>query len=151
MDMIYEPDKAISDARTVLKDVHFDTLVGTGLSGALMIPTLARALSVDFLLIRKPNDGSHARSNCEGRLGEKWLFVDDLIDTGETLRRVYREVGEAATARGHATGFVGAYLYESTRYRDFEACYGRWLSRRSLAIPNAAEGQCACALCARGV
>ncbi|WP_280429118.1 phosphoribosyltransferase [Nocardia brasiliensis] len=148
MDMIYEPDKAISDAKTVLKDIRFDTLVGTGLSGALMIPTLARALSVDFLLIRKPNDGSHARSKCEGRLGEKWLFVDDLIETGETLRRVYHEVGEAATARGHATRFIGAYLYESTRYRDSDACYGRWLHRIGPAIPNSAERRCHCSLCA---
>ncbi|WP_156161939.1 phosphoribosyltransferase [Nocardia vulneris] len=148
MDMIYDPDKAISDAKSVLKDVQFDTLVGTGLSGALMIPTLARALSVEFLLIRKPNDGSHARSNCEGRLGEKWLFVDDLIESGNTLQRVYQEVGKAAAERRHATGFVGAYLYESTRYRDLDACYERWLSRIGSDRPKSVMPSCDCPLCA---
>lgn len=59
----------------------FDTLVGVGVSGAVIVPILARLLGVDFAIVRKDNDGTHGWNKIEGVVGSKWLFVDDLISS----------------------------------------------------------------------
>ena len=115
-----EPEKVAERLRALLtaySDVQPDTLVGTGLSGALILPTLARVLDVKFLVVRKPNDGSHSWTNAEGDLGQRWLFVDDLIDSGSTLRRVQEGVRKAASNNGGwQTDYVGAYLYRRNEF-----------------------------------
>ncbi|RTL65864.1 MAG: phosphoribosyltransferase [Pseudonocardiaceae bacterium] len=100
------------------KPLRFDTLVGTGLSGAIIIPPLARALRKDYLLIRKDDDGTHSEFPAEGRLGSRWLFVDDLVCSGATLRRCMRVVREMLSEHfghrqrtGFSTELVGMFLY----------------------------------------
>ncbi|MGW0245085.1 phosphoribosyltransferase [Nocardia goodfellowii] len=147
MNQIYYPDMAIQKACEALEGIEFDTMVGTGLSGALMIPTLARAMNVDFLLVRKPNDGSHSSYKVEGRLGSKWLFVDDLIVSGDTFQRVYNEVESAAKMQRHTTHLVGAYFYENNinRYRDRDYCVDTYLWE--LRDKRRDEALCRCPLC----
>lgn len=89
-----------------------DTFVGSGLSGALVVPTLARALGRHWAIVRK-DDGSHSSRRIEGEIGERWLFVDDFIEGGATLRRV-RDMVER-----HAPGteWVGSFEYEKDAYR----------------------------------
>lgn len=87
----------------------FDTLIGVGVSGAVIVPTLARLLGVKFAIVRKENDGSHGWNKIEGLVGFKWLFVDDLVSSGATVRRVERMMRE----RFPDAVPVGAYLYHS--------------------------------------
>lgn len=104
-----------ADARAYLDGVQFDTLVGTGLSGALVVPLLANGLSCHFLIVRK-DDGAHSMHGCEGTLGARWVFVDDLIDSGATERRVHNSVRDHAARNNHTTAYAGAYLYGSQRF-----------------------------------
>src|SRR5690606_23483464 len=67
---------------------EIDALVGTGVSGALVVPYIGRVLDIHWALVRKPTDGSHSDLLVEGTIGKCWVLVDDLIDTGETLKRV---------------------------------------------------------------
>lgn len=90
----------------------FDTLVGTGVSGAVIVPTLARLLGVDFAIVRKENDGSHGWHKIEGVMGERWLFVDDLVSSGATVRRVQQLIQEMFPQ----SVAVGAYLYHSKEF-----------------------------------
>jgi adenine/guanine phosphoribosyltransferase-like PRPP-binding protein len=90
---------------------EFDTLVGTGFSGGLVVPMLANELDKDFVLIRKPRDNSHHSGRMVGVLGERWLFVDDFISSGTTLRRVQRIVTAEANNRYHETEQLGSYYY----------------------------------------
>jgi len=102
----------IEEATEDLEQVNFDTLVGTGFSGAVVIPALALALGKDFLLIRKDNDDSHhGKGKLIGKLGRKWIFVDDFVSGGTTRNRVFDKVFEAARDSAHTTENVGAYLY----------------------------------------
>lgn len=101
-------------ARKALERVSYDTMVGTGLSGALVVPALARELGVHWLIVRKDGDGSHSHLNVEGDLGQKWLFVDDFLASGATLSRVYSRVTERA---GNRSTFVGCYLYDTATFR----------------------------------
>jgi orotate phosphoribosyltransferase len=102
----------IEQAKIDLADVDFDTLVGTGFSGGVVIPALALALGKHYVLIRKDNDDSHHGSGrLIGVLGEKWLFVDDFVSSGATRDRVAEKVLTSAYYEGQPTENVGAYLY----------------------------------------
>lgn len=93
---------------------QFDTMVGTGLSGSLVIPILARAAGKDFMITRKPGDSHHHGSAvAEGDFNEsgKWLFVDDGIGTGTTYRRTRELVNKLALENRIPDKFHGAYLY----------------------------------------
>jgi hypothetical protein len=106
------PGTMAVQARDVLAGVSYDTMAGTGMSGALVIPMLARELDSRWLILRKPGDSHHHGSSPgQGSLGNRWLFVDDGIKTGATVRRVYDQVTRIAAQRGHPTEFAGAYLY----------------------------------------
>lgn len=107
-----DPDRIIEKAKEDLTDVNFDTIVGTGTSGLLILPQLAKAFSVNYLAIRKPNDRSHSAFIAEGELGSQWLMVDDFVATGRTLARCYFVVKELAKSFNHRTECVGIYQYE---------------------------------------
>jgi adenine/guanine phosphoribosyltransferase-like PRPP-binding protein len=102
----------------VLKSYEFDSIVGRGLSGALVIPTLAARLGCTFAIVRKPDDRRHSRSEIEGEIGDSWIFVDDLIASGATYRHTRDAVQRAwQTAKitgkeeGEGPVFKGAWLY----------------------------------------
>lgn len=103
----------IEQARANLARRRFDTLVGTGMSGALVIPRLAEALDCHFLLLRKPSDNSHTSQLGEGFLGARWIFVDDFVSSGATYRRVRRVVQKLAVGHRANTSFGGVYEYRA--------------------------------------
>jgi len=92
-----DPSALIAEARDALRGVKYDTMVGTGMSGAIIVPVLARALRKKFLIVRKDEDlkSSHASRPWLGVLGRRWLFVDDFISLGGTFARV-RDAVDAA-------------------------------------------------------
>lgn len=85
--------------------IDFDTLVGTGLSGALVVPEVALRMNKHWAIVRKENDSEHAEHLIEGTVGELWFFLDDLISSGKTLKFVKEKMGELDTE------FVGYYMY----------------------------------------
>jgi len=98
-------------AERILADHDYDTLVGTGFSGALVVPALALRLGKKFVLVRKPNDGSHHSGRMIGQLGKRWVFVDDFVSSGDTRKRVRQSVHLSCEERGWKTEHVGDYLY----------------------------------------
>jgi len=102
-----EREDLVSEARRMLCSIDFDTIVGTGLSGALIIPDVAQALDKKWAIVRKDNDSVHAVYNIEGSVGERWLFFDDLIASGRTLKFV----GERMAAAYPQAAYVGVYEY----------------------------------------
>jgi hypothetical protein len=121
MNRAHNPKEIAEVARLLLKHhpekLRFDTLVGTGLSGAIVIPPLARSLRKKFLLIRKDGDSSHSSYPAEGVLGRRWLFVDDFVSSGSTFRKVIAGVNTCVhdIGRYRYPGFtselVGAFQY----------------------------------------
>jgi orotate phosphoribosyltransferase len=112
LDVARSPNRwTVRRAKQRLAGVRFDTMVGTGLSGSLMIPVLARALNKNWAIVRKPGDSTHSPHMIEGTIGARWVFVDDFIDSGATRYRVIRTVTEVVAEQGHHTEHVGSYLY----------------------------------------
>lgn len=110
-----ESTKLIHDAQEQLEGVDYDTMIGTGLSGALVVPIFARAMGKKFAIVRKPNDSSHSYSQFEGEIGERWLFVDDFVATGATFYRVQTVINELSARFGSPTKLVGRYEYSDNR------------------------------------
>lgn len=96
----------IEIARGKLAGIDYDTLVGTGMSGALVVAVLGRALNKFYAVVRKPGDTmNHSGNPIEGKIGNRWLFVDDLVSTGATLARVKAAIREVPSI------YVGHYTY----------------------------------------
>ena len=106
-----DPQRLIERATKDLANVDYDTIIGTGLSGALVVPTLARALGKKWAIIRKPDDGAHTTEEFEGEIGKRWIFVDDFIATGNTRDRARRAVEHIAARYDAPTTQIGSWLY----------------------------------------
>lgn len=109
----------IERARRALDGVEYGSMVGTGLSGALVIPILARALNKPFAIIRKPNESSHATTMFEGTIKDSYIFVDDFIATSATRDRVIKQVRTIAQQYtwlgSFGPRFVGTFQYVTNR------------------------------------
>ena len=118
-DALFRPDQIVKQAKADLKGKHYDTLVGTGFSGGIIIPMLAAALGKQFLLVRKENDSSHhGAGRLMGSLGKRWLFVDDFVGSGKTKGYVLDKIQNLTTTDFLTyketkvdTKYVGDYLY----------------------------------------
>lgn len=109
---LFELPEVIYTAKERLADVEFDTLVGTGFSGGVVIPALALAMGKKFVLIRKETDDSHhGKGLLLGELGSRWIFVDDFVSSGSTRKRVIEKVKQTAVDRDMITKLVGQYMY----------------------------------------
>lgn len=88
-----------------VRKVAPDSLVVTGVSGLLVGPAIVTARrskrSLNLVIVRKSWDGSHSRYKEEyvRPLG-RWLFVDDLIESGATVRLVDQRLAGQGTPAG---------------------------------------------------
>jgi hypothetical protein len=122
------PEAFIRKARKALQGHDFDTFVVRGMSGAIAGAMLSRSMKKNLFVIRKDNDDSHDGNKPFGVMGERWLFLDDFISSGETFYRVYDKINNAELFGdykqvvdnkgalrwrwvGSTPEFVGAYLY----------------------------------------
>lgn len=70
-----------------------DTLIGTGMSGCLVVPRLAERLGLAWGVVRKPGVSSHAGdTRFEGQMGRNWVMVDDFVCSGDTVLSVVKVV-----------------------------------------------------------
>lgn len=105
---LYNPKLVAEEFGKQVK-VPFDVLVGTGVSGITGLMTLRALLGVNIAIVRKEGENSHSpyrverTDSCENAVGRKWIFVDDLIDSGRTFNRVASLFG-----KDHC---MGAFLY----------------------------------------
>lgn len=99
----------------ILRDLNprtndFDTIVATGTSGMMIAPIIAMIMRKHMVAVRKPGENSHSGGlKLQGIFGERWIFLDDFIATGNTLRRVVGTVEQEGPKNAE---FIGAYLYE---------------------------------------
>lgn len=87
----------------VLENRGIDAIVVTGMSGAVIGAIVAERLNVSLVIVRKPTEKSHSYAPVTGDFGKGWAFIDDFVDSGDTLRRVKDAVGaRSATCVGMA-------------------------------------------------
>jgi adenine/guanine phosphoribosyltransferase-like PRPP-binding protein len=83
-------------AAKTLRKYEFDAIAFTGMSGALLAPTLALRLEKNLLMVRKPGD-SHSGMRVEGdKAALRYVIVDDFMASGRTVRTILKEVADFA-------------------------------------------------------
>lgn len=102
----------------LIKD-NVDTLVGTGLSGGIIVPMLAKAYGMHYVIVRKEGTQTHDSSILYGVMGKKYIFVDDFIQSGETLRRIQKQLYFEIPSDSHEFELYGIYLYSSSEGEFF--------------------------------
>lgn len=90
------------------------SLVGTGLSGTLAVPALARRLGTLWGIVRKEHSPHDSRLFV-GSIMDQWIFVDDFVSSGATMRRVVQVVEGLRTESGsrYPTTYLGQFMYET--------------------------------------
>lgn len=131
----YDTASLIEDAETQLigQNVDFDSMVGIGLSGLLVLPVLARHFNVPFFACRKGEESHHNRELPEGggRIGRKWILIDDAIVTGSTIKKVQSIIETVANRYNFETEFMGTYFYQ-----HFSAEFGSFKSPEEYSDPR---------------
>lgn len=135
-------DKALTDTngdlianmRHETKAVKYDTIVGTGLSGTIFTARVAPGLGKKFAIVRKKDDHStHSDNRVEGTAGKRWIFVDDFVSGGGTLKHVLGKM----RANFPTSEFGGVYQYECPDFSDpDESAYrwGNWVTELSIGL-----------------
>lgn len=99
---------AIRKAKRFFKDKQFDAIVVTGVSGQMFGGPLAYTLKKPIIVVRKKKDNSHSLHSLEGVIYcKRYFIVDDLIDTGKTIKNI---LGKMKEQRPLAE-CCGVYLY----------------------------------------
>lgn len=88
-------DKTINKLNQMKALHNFDAIAGTGFSSIPLIGAVSAITGIKMLLARKPNDKTHDNHKVNGYLGcERYVVIDDLIDSGATLKGIYNAVEE---------------------------------------------------------
>jgi hypoxanthine phosphoribosyltransferase len=132
------------DMRAAIPTRSYDTMIGIGISGALVVPAMGRHLRKNWALARKSGDGSHAGDTpFEGRIGSRVLIVDDWVDSGATVAVILGKLAEAARQYGRPVPeVIGIFEYQKTRFQNM-ATLADESGRVSSAWSAYAQGTCA--------
>jgi len=104
----------------LLRELAPNSIVVTGVSGLLIAPAVLALWSKSaipsaprLVIVRKPHGGSHSRHIMESLAPvSRWVFLDDLIESGKTVNRVRR----CMARYDDSEQFLGAVLYTSLRF-----------------------------------
>lgn len=93
--------KDFGDVLAKVERPHY--LVGTGMSGALAVSILSDTYDIPLMIVRKPNETTHGlKFEYGGSIGAKdrFFLVDDLVDKGETINRLYGDISKFGVVNG---------------------------------------------------
>ena len=103
--------------RIITERLGFDSIAVQGISGIVFGTLLAYEMKKNLIIVRKSTKESlhthHKRVVTQKDFCKRWIFVDDLIDSGKTFIRVKKAIHEEF---GSTAQFVGGYLYSEHEY-----------------------------------
>ena len=105
------------------KKDEFDAIAVSGSSGLLVGPSVADHLQKNIILVRT-NKGGHSDYLVEGPKDGRYVIVDDLIDTGRTVKRIVRGIHTQLCEHSQCVGLV---MYHSCQR---EIAFGKRLGKR---------------------
>lgn len=108
----YRP-QTIESAVEFLREVDFDTVVVSGVSGLLVGPAVAHLLGKKIAVVRKRDDvNNHSCGKVEGYWGYKYVIIDDFVASGRTVRFIVDQMKSYA----HGCECVGFYSYHPNEW-----------------------------------
>ncbi len=97
--------KAVCDLRKMSD--QFDSIACCGTSGLMVVPQIAELLNKNIILVRKKNEKCYSDFAIEGVKPFRYIILDDLICSGNTVRHIQRSISD----EHHRTICVGLYCY----------------------------------------
>ena len=88
--------KVIAELKSITEaNGKFDAVAVQGTSGTWLAPALIRA-GYHVTLVRKLGENSHGQTveNAMCSAGSRYVFVDDFVDSGATLKPVQEQIAE---------------------------------------------------------
>lgn len=84
-----------------------------GVSGILFGSVVAHMLNLNLCVVRKPEENCHGSSWVESGtyFFTRWIFLDDLVDTGRTFGEVFHHMGNTL----RKSECLGGLLYFANR------------------------------------
>ncbi len=110
--------KTVRRVKRELKDVDFTALAVTGISGLLVGAPLTAAMGKKLLVVRKRVESAHSERRIEtpqNSAREKVIIFDDFIESGRTVRNIYRKLQEFAIE----PDVIGIFLYNLAGSNSF--------------------------------
>lgn len=116
--------KAVCDLRKIIDS--FDTIACCGVSGLMVVPQIAELLNKNIVIVRKSEEKRYSEFWIEGATPFRYIIVDDLICSGNTVKWIYNAIHED-NPRTICTGLY-CYLPEDCAYttqtsKEFEKRY----------------------------
>lgn len=96
---------------------QFDAIAFSGMSGAVMAPTLAYLLDKQLIIVRKDAElaNSHSSSMVEYAgypLKDRVIIVDDFVSSGATVLRIMEKIRDANLRATFVAVYCYAYGYD---------------------------------------
>ena len=104
--------KAVCELRKMSND--FDSIACAGISGLIVVPQIAELLNKNIVIIRKDSEKRYSDFQIEGVTPFKYIIVDDLICSGQTIRHIKNTL-KRESPRSVCVG-VYAYMPEECAY-----------------------------------
>lgn len=104
--------KAVCDLRKIAN--QFDSIACCGTSGLMVVPQIAELLNKHIVVVRKKNDKCYSDFAIEGVNPFRYIIVDDLICSGDTVRHITRTIS-ADSSRAKCVGLY-CYMPEECAY-----------------------------------
>jgi adenine/guanine phosphoribosyltransferase-like PRPP-binding protein len=96
--------KAVCDLRKITKE--FDSIACCGVSGLMVVPQIAEILNKHIVIIRKQGQ-SYSTFSMEGVTPFRYVIIDDLICSGETVKYITNTIYEECPK----SKCIGLYCY----------------------------------------
>jgi adenine/guanine phosphoribosyltransferase-like PRPP-binding protein len=96
--------KAVCDLRKITKE--FDSIACCGVSGLMVVPQIAEILNKHIVIIRKQGQ-SYSTFSMEGVTPFRYVIIDDLICSGETVKYIKNTIHEECPK----SKCIGLYCY----------------------------------------
>jgi hypothetical protein len=108
-----------SRLRAASHGIRYDTIVGIGISGAMVVPAIGRSMRKNWALIRKDGEYNHAgNASFEGVIGKRFIIVDDFVSSGATVAVILAKLAKVAAEYGTPRpAFAGVWEY--SRSNDY--------------------------------
>jgi adenine/guanine phosphoribosyltransferase-like PRPP-binding protein len=110
-------ESSIKEAERLRKEIGYDTIAFSGVSGAAIAFILSHWLDIPLVCVRKKGENSHYHSGgkiLEGNVNDvrKYIIVDDFIASGATCNHIIDSIRDG-NSLARCVGMLMYRAYES--------------------------------------
>jgi adenine/guanine phosphoribosyltransferase-like PRPP-binding protein len=114
-------NKIVMNTIKDLRAYDYDSIVCCGTSGLIVAPQVCEILNKEVVIVRKDHEKRYSPFVIEGILGNRFVFLDDLVCSGGTLRHVIKNIKEEHPYAKCAG--VYCYMKDKCGYRNAPECF----------------------------